>query len=396
LKVYFKYIIILFCTPGFFSCKQPKKINKYISLWRKDKIPYGDFYAYENLSSVFPRAIVSQNARSPQTFYYSTVNPEDSLVSLKTYIIISPSVVPEKDEVDALIHFAASGHQVFISALKLGDSLLDALHLKVNDSLSRGYGDSLSLSLYEPVGHHLVSYQYPGYCLDSYFDSFDTAYTQVLGRNQWGKPDFIRMGYRHGGAIFIHLAPMAFSNFFLLHRQNKSYYDFALSYLPKKTTEVLWDDYFRYKRRAAFSALDFILNNRSLKWAFWLIIGLFLLLYVFESKRKQRALVNMPAPGNASVDFVKTVGRLYLQQKNNQNLATKMIAAFLEHVRTTYHIPTSALNDEFSKRLALRTGKEPDEVAKLVDAIHEARMQNDLSDGDLMNLQQHMEHFYKL
>jgi hypothetical protein len=377
------------------SCNRQKKLNKFISLWRKDKIPYGTFYAFENLPSLFPKASISQNTLSPQTFYYDTVSADDSSAPLETYIIIGPRVIPEKAEVESMIRFAASGHQLFISALNFGDSLLEALHVKVSDSLSRGFSDSLRLSLYEPGHHDPVKYFYPGFCLDAYFVSIDTAHTQVLGRNNLGKPDFIRIAYRHGGAIFVHLAPMAFSNFFLLYHQNKSYYDFALSYLPKKTSEVLWDDYFRYHQRDDFSALQFILSNRSLKWAFWLIISLFLLLYVFESKRKQRALVRIPAPGNPSVDFVKTVGRLYLQQKNNQNLAMKMITAFLEQVRSSYHIPTAMLNDDFSKKLALRTGREPDETRKLVASIHDARMKSVLTDRELMDLHQQIELFNK-
>ncbi|MFI5195203.1 MAG: hypothetical protein ACHQD7_14150, partial [Chitinophagales bacterium] len=194
---------------------------------------------------------------------------------------------------------------------------------------------------------------------------------------------------------FVHLAPMAFTNFFLLHKQNKSYYDIAFSYLPRETKELFWDNYFRNKQTENFSALHFMLSNRSLRWAFWLIIGLFLLLYTVESKRKQRALSCRPALGNPSVDFVKTIGRLYLQQKNNQNLAIKMITAFLEHVRLNYHMQTSELNDDFSKKLAMRTGMDPGTVNRLVGSIHYARMKSALTDQELMDLQQQMEVFNK-
>ena len=91
--------------------------------------------------------------------------------------------------------------------------------------------------------------------------------------------------------------------------------------------------------RESFSALHFILSKRSLRWAFWLtLILLFLLMFLVESKRKQRPIAEIPALRNASEDFVKTVGRLYFQQKNNQNLAAKMVAAFLENIRSTYNL----------------------------------------------------------
>jgi hypothetical protein len=383
--------MLFFCMIAVSSCMNHKKLNKYISLWRKDKIPYGTYYAFQNLPSIFPKASIITNSLSPQSFYYDSVVQGDNNSTLKAYIIIGPRVVPQEAEVESMIRFAASGHQLFISSLVFGDSLLDALHLEISDSLSRGSGDSLRLNLYEPVNHNALQYIYPGYCRDAYFVSFDTVHTQVLGTNDLGKPDFIRIPYRHGGAIFLHLAPLAFSNFFLLHRQNKSYYDFAFSYLPKETTEVIWDDYFRYEQRNNFSALRFILGNRSLKWAFWLVIFLFLLLYIFDSKRKQRALLSLAPPGNASVDFVRTVARLYLQQKNNHNLALKMITAFLEQVRSAYLIPTSVLNDDFTKKLALRTGRDSEKIRKLVGSIHGVRMKTELTDQELMDLHQQME-----
>src|SRR5260221_4004882 len=89
----------------------------------------------------------------------------------------------------------------------------------------------------------------------------------------------------------------------------------------------------------------FILSNRSLRWAFWLTLVLFLLIFLVESKRKQRAIAEIPKLRNASEDFVKTVGGLYFQQKNNQNLAIKMTHAFLENIRSDYNIPTSILDE---------------------------------------------------
>ncbi|MDP4249293.1 MAG: hypothetical protein Q8918_04185 [Bacteroidota bacterium] len=375
------------------SCTRQKKINPYVSLRPKDRIPYGTLYAFENLPALFPKASIVENKLSPKTFYYDTTDPGNGRVYLKTYIIIGRNIVPDKEELESMVRFAASGHQVFMSSLHFGGSLLKTLNLKINES--RSGDDSLRLSLYEPQRHGSLNYIYPGYCLDAYFESFDTAHTLVLGRNYMGKPDFIRIAFRRGGAIFVHLAPMAFTNFFLLHKQNKSYYDFAFSYLPKETNELMWDDYFQDKQMENFSALQFILGNRSLKWAFWLVVCLFVLLYILESKRKQRVLAARETPGNPSVDFVKTIGRLYLQQKNNQNLAIKMIAAFLEHVRLTYHMQTSMLNDDFSGKLALRSGVDRDTVRKLVDSVHYARMRNALTDQELMDLHQQMQIFNK-
>jgi hypothetical protein len=257
---------------------------------------------------------------------------------------------------------------------------MNMLHLNEGEN-AYAEGDSTDMNLLDSSGNEWTKFSYPGFSMDPYFDAIDTGHTTILGKDIAGKPDFIKIHYAHGGAIFIHLNALAFSNFFLLHGRNKSFYDLALSRLPANTGVVEWSDYFRYSRNTEnFSALHFILSKRPLRWAFWLTILLFLLMFLVESKRKQRPIPEIPALRNASEDFVKTVGRLYFQQKNNQNLAEKMVAAFLEYIRSTFNLPTSVLNEEFAHKLAFRTGRPTSEILQLFRSIHEARLKADLSD----------------
>jgi hypothetical protein len=116
---------------------------------------------------------------------------------------------------------------------------------------------------------------------------------------------------------------------------------------------------------------------------------------LIESKRKQRAIAQIPMPRNASEDFVKTVGRLYFQQKNNQNLAAKMITAFLENIRSNYNLSTSLLNEDFAHKLAFRMGRPVTEIMRLIHSIHEARLNPDLADQELMDLHQQINQFTK-
>jgi hypothetical protein len=386
-----RYPALIYCLLclGCSGSKQ-KTLDRRISLWRMDRIPYGTKYAHDNLSFIFPHADIRTSSGFP--VLYPSENPDDTIRAL---IVICPLFIPEPEEMNSIIRFAASGNQVFISARYFGDTVMDMLHLVRGENLYRE-GDSTEVSLLDPVHREWAKFDYPGYSHDDYFESMDTAHSRVLGRDIKGNPDFIRISYAHGGAIFIHLNPLLFSNFFLLHDGNKSYYDRALSWLPVKTGVVEWSDYFRYGRRADhFSALRFILGNRSLRWAFWLTILLFVLMFLVESKRKQRPVAEIPALRNASVDFVKTVGRLYFQQKNNQNLAVKMVTAFLENIRSNYNLPTSVLNEEFAHKLAFRTGRPFHEIMELIRLIHDSRLKPDLSDKEIMDLHQQMNHFNK-
>jgi hypothetical protein len=373
------------------SVKNQKRLDARVSLWRMDKIPYGTKYAYDNLPFIFPGADIRTSSRFPALFYGE--NKDDTARSL---IIVSPRFAPEPDDMKSIIRFAADGNnQVFISAFSIGDTVMSLLHLKRSLFFNVG-GDSSEVSLLDPVHNRWVKFNYPGYSYDSYFESIDTGYTMILGKDLNDRPDFIRISFAKGGAIFIHLNPFVFSNFFLLHGRNKLYYDLALSYLPVRTQVVEWSDFFRYTRKTdSFSALRFILSKRSLRWAFWLTLLLFLWMFIFESKRKQRPVSEIPPLRNASEDFVKTVGRLYFQQKDNQNLAGKMITVFLENIRSAYNLSTSILNDEFARKLAFRTGRPEKEIIQMIQLIHEARLNPDLSDQELMDLHQQISQFTK-
>jgi hypothetical protein len=372
------------------SCNRPKKLDRRVSLWRMDKIPYGTKYAFENLAYIFPKARIFTGNKFPALFQ----RPGDD-DTIRCLIIISPQFIPEEDEMNSLIRYAAGGNQVFISALYFADTVFNMLHLKERENLY-AEGDSTQISVVDGTGSNWFSYSYPGYSMDPYFEAFDTVHTKILGTDVKGDPDFIKIPYAHGGAIFIHLNPLAFSNFFLLHATNKSYYDRAFSWIPVKTGVIEWSDYFRYSKNTEnFSALHFILGSRSLRWAFFLSLILFLILFLVESKRKQRPISEIPALRNASEDFVKTVGRLYLQQKDNQNLAEKMVTAFLEHIRTTYNLSTSELSEDFALKLAFRAGRPVSEIKELVRSIRELRINADISDQKLMDLHQQFNQFTK-
>jgi hypothetical protein len=381
------FILVLACLGC--ACNHQKILNKRVTLWRMDPIPYGTKYAFDNLPMIFPDADIRTSRNIPQLL--QNVSSDDTL---RTLMVVSGRFDADSDEMNALIRFASFGNQVFISCQELGDSVSGMLHLKWTVSFDP-FKDSAQCSILNPASGQYDEFGYPGYGMDSYFEAIDTGFAEVLGKNSEGKPDFIRIPFPQGGAIYLHLNPFAFTNFFLLHRENKSYYDLALSNLPAKSKVVEWSEYFRYSKNGNFSAFHFIKSNRSLRWAFWLTLVLFGILFLVDSKRKQRPITEIPALQNASVDFVKTVGRLYFQQKNNQNLAIKMITAFLENVRSAYNLSTSMLNDEFIQKLAFRTGIPINQIQHLVYTIHEIRMNPHVSDPEIMDLHQQINQFNK-
>lgn len=380
-----------------------KKLNERVSLWRNDKIPYGTFYAYKNLQRIFPSANIEISRKSPDKYrglgFGETIENYDVSEEKSAHIIISPQVQPDEDELKAMFNYVTEGNHVFISSFNISKDLLDSLHLKVGMlSGYYNYSDSLTVNITNPATYDSLSFSYPGKAMDNYFVSMDSSITNILGRNENSEVNYVRITYESGGSVSIHLAPLAFSNFFLLHRANKEYFDNALSYLPHDIQVITWDDYFRTRaadQKNRFSKLSAFLNNNILRWAFWLVVLLFTIIYLFESKRKQSIVPIIAPVKNASLDFVKTIGRLYYQRKDNKNLAIKMSAHFLDNVRNRYNLPTSILNEDFENRLAYKSDYDKTAISDIVYSIKTIPDQPSITDEELMAFNNKLEKFIK-
>jgi len=365
-----------------------------VTLWRKDKLPYGTYIAYESLPYLFPNAEISVNRKDIASL--SQKDGKKALIFIGYYADADPS------DLNALLNFVGEGNHAFISAFYFGDTLLRALNVRLGkDTLAFSDKDSLRLSVYQPVTNDSFSYAYPGFAFDGWIDSLDSKYATVLGRDEKGRPDLLKFSYKGGGTLFLHFAPMAFTNYFLLHKNNKAYYDNVLSYIPESVNEVIWDESFRYNRRKDFSKLNYILNSKnpagqsSLSWALWLLLFLFLLIYFFESKRRQRIVPIIAPLRNTSLDFVTTIGRLYYQRRDNQNLAAKMATHFQDYIRTKYNIPVHLSDPAFVERLSYRTGINKDFLQTLAKDILYVQQDEGVTDGVLLQLNQKLDEFYK-
>ncbi len=371
------------------SCqvKREKQIDRRITLRRRDKLPYGTKVAFDGLPHLFPNATITVNDK-PLSGLSSTEGK-------KVYLIIAGGIDPTPAQINSLLDFVGEGNHIFISARRYGDSLLHTLGLKASyDYMRFGPMDSLQVSIHQPLTGDSLNFAYPGDSFDGWVNSYDRQYTTVLGRDHLGRPDFVRFNYKGGGTLYLHFAPLAFSNFFLLHKHNIAYYQDALSYLPSTIPAVVWDNYI-IAPKSGKSTLSYIMNQPALAWAFWLILLLALLVYLFESKRRQRPIPVILPLQNTSLDFVRTIGRLYFQRRDNHNLATKMVAHFQDQVRSRYNLNATSLDDDLVVRLAHRTGYQPEVLSKLIGYMRTLPSKAYVPDTELMDFHGQLEAFYK-
>ncbi len=172
--------------------------------------------------------------------------------------------------------------------------------------------------------------------------------------------------YRFGkGNIYIHTEPLFITNYYLLHQGGKVYAENTFSYLQDR--ETIW-----FKDNSEFvssSIMRFVLSKPALKYAWWLLFGGLLLFVIFNAKRKQRVVPVIEPLQNKSVEFVKSIGNLYLQEGDFHDMMAKKAQYFLHRVRLDLLIETQDLDEVFTRRLHLKTGASFDEIKEAVDLI---------------------------
>jgi hypothetical protein len=220
-----------------------------------------------------------------------------------------------------------------------------------------------------------------------------------------GDPNFIRLK-AGAGNLFVHLSPLAFSNYFLLHKQNFEYYEKALSLVSPNIEKVAWDEYYlnkrfydqnRDNRKGWFAVLLGMKNEEGkhpFRAAFWLLIGLLVVFVLMEMRRKQRYIPVITKPRNDSLDFVKTIGRLYYDRGDHKNLCRKMSAYFLEHVRQQYKLPTNDLSEDFIRNLHYKSGAGEDDIREIVTYIKYTEDSPQVNASDLRSFHKKLELFY--
>ncbi|TMI74763.1 MAG: DUF4350 domain-containing protein [Bacteroidetes bacterium] len=396
-------IILVYTSRG----DRKKTLNERLSFRKKDKIPYGTYVAFENLHYIFPAARIVTNKQEPG--YWDSLDTDKPGQAL---IIVSPIFNADEFEIKKLIGFVEQGNDVFVSSAIISDdtkeilgcgiSYVDVYDLYPGADLLK---DTLQVSLTNPPFQRSFNYTYPGKRLDSHFFKVDSSITTVLGTSRGGDPNFIRL--RAGkGNLYVHLAPMVFSNYFLLRNRNIKYYEDVLSVMSPKTKKVAWDEYYLNKRWSSGSGSDdrsgaqdkgwwgTLFKFKGLRWGLWVFLLLLLLYTLLEMRRKQRPIPVIAKPRNDSLDFVKTIGRLYYDKGDHGNLCRKMASYFLEHVRNRYKLPTAVMNEEFIKQLQFKTGVSEEEIRGIVYFIRDMDMAPAITDHQLQFFHKQLESFY--
>lgn len=363
---------------------EPEEVDWTKSFAKKDKIPYGGYIIYDIVPDLFPdyevvlKELPIYNVLKDK-YYYAT-----------NYVFINTYFYPDRLDTEYLLDYVAKGNNVFIATFGIYGPLSDSLRIKTFDEFFSEDSVNINFSLAELKSKNGYSYFRGNF--ENYFSEFDTTLVQILGKNQNNNVNFIRIRYGNGN-FFLNTVPLAFTNYHLLNSDNNEYVYKALSHLPLQKT--FWDDYYKDGNKYTASALQYILSQRSLKWAYYIILVSVVLFIFFYGRRRQRIIPVIPPLTNTTVEFVETVGNLYYQQKDFKNIAEKKISYFLDHIRNKYFIKTSSFDHETIQKIADKTSLSTGKIKSILREIEEINHSQKITEEDLVNINYQIEKFYE-
>lgn len=414
-----KIISYIICLPALLviGCNQQDKrpMPPLSETYKKeDTKPFGSYVAYNHLKKLFDNRYI-ETTKEPFNHVWREIEAYSTDTQYSLYFLLAKNIELSDDEAIAMVDFIKAGNDMFIAADYIDSRFLDRIKCeteRLDEIVSEVHGQMRETYVSMDFGSDFKTpaYKYYFYPFLNSFSGYDSSNTRVLGVNEAGKPDYIIM-FIGKGRLYLHAAPRAFSNYFLLTNNNYHYLENVLSYLRFEPKNIYWDEYYKTKTISRgkktggsgggsgndnkFSSFNVIKNNPPLMWAFWLAVIALLLYILVNIKRRQRVINEIKTNTNSTVVFTETVGRLYLQKKNNNNIAEKMITYFYQHIRNSYFLNTTVVNDEFINTLSRKSGVSTEMTKKLFEKIEEINAGENVNDIELLRLNELIQNFYK-
>ena len=353
-KIYAFIFIIIMVILALFEVNKKEVID-----WRKnfdvnEKSPFGLFVFNQEAKDLFKNNLKKIDVTAYDYYNQNKKKPHNILVIESEIDIQSWKKI--LDEV-------SKGSNAMLIMSKMPKEISDSIGF-YDSQLSFEETNVLKLTDKKYLNDFIKLDKFPSGRGFSYIKPNVEALGKTVEEDNTDQVNFIKTKFGKG-SIYVHCEPLFLTNYYLLQSGNTKYAQDIFSYLDDK--ETLWFVEANTKESQFF--MRFILGNPALKYAWWLLLGGLILFIFFNAKRKQRIVPIIEPLKNTSVDFVKSIGNLYLQEGDFHDMMAKKAQYFLNKVRLDLLIDTQNLDEEFEKKLQLKTGKSPEIIKKAVILI---------------------------
>lgn len=393
-----QWIIIFVALSITFSCNDAErnKIDERYTLKLKDDSPFGGSAFYRLVQQQYPYE--TENYNLPFSKWYAEeYNNYDADYPI-VYIITAPRLMAWKADAEAMQSFVADGNTLVLAADYFTSDLMDAFgfeHRDINEMsptrfpfeshtagtryTQKNLKDSVALKKYE----YFYTEMRNSFSLEESVITYDT-----LGFNNLLRPDILRYHFEDGELILFTNA-RALSNYFLLTADNLAFGQDVINFLPADVYQLVYDNFYSsniFRQPPDKSIFAAFLQKPALRWAFWIIVVGSLLWLLLSLRRKQRMMPVKVTNTNESIAFTKTIANLYLNSKDNKNIALKMIAHFIEILRQRYYLPLSLNDPKAAAQVAAKTGVNQELAESLFMQVAMVQAAFEVSDEELMKL----------
>jgi hypothetical protein len=377
----------------YFIISGDDEINWGVTYNPESKDPYGTY--------IVEKLVKQSDQFSSYTFLkdstYKEVQSDNS--AYDNYVFIGGTYFAKSRDIDTLISYLQRGNNVFISAEEFDKDLTEALvenaaydefyeepYEELNVSIE--YTTNVKVNTTNPSLSTELNYIYEfdtlpygwAYFNQDFINQFTGRKIEIIGeleslQNLGNKqPNLIKIQIGKG-AVYLHSTPMLFTNLHQLKNENQDMAARLLGQLGGGKT--YWADFNRKPHyddlnneyndpsKPDESALEFILSEPSLRWAYYLALLGLLLYLILGAKRKQRAIPVLPSMENTSIEYAEVVSQLFFKQQNHLKLIDLKMDLFKQYIRERYRIKTPSTKDEFEPffvRLSTISGIPVDDI----------------------------------
>lgn len=369
--------------------------------------PYGTLFIQKLLSTYRPGLKFILNDQKP---LHQVLDSSERKTGAD-YVFIGQNIFLDTADTKALLNFIYSGNDAFIATVNLPFDLIDPIFvpeceseifLETNDTLSITQ-NFYNTRLKNDRGYR-YAYRFGKTDLPYFWNTLNpevfcdsTKSITPLGFIYPGKVNFFRLS--HGkGQLYIHTNPIVFTNYFLTKSDKAEYASGVFSHL--NADSIIWDEFskaeFATKNNAPqVNPIAYILENDSLRYAWWLMLGGAFLYTVFTAKRKQRIIPVLEPKSNTSLEFVNMISALHLENGNPHDIARKKVKYFNYFIKAKYGIHTQDLNETHLKRLSAKSKVSLSDLQLVANEVDSVHRQPYYDETMLMELYKTLETFYK-
>lgn len=425
-------VAIIIVIAGYYLLKDTFTEWDY-NLDKSKKNAYGTFLTYELLKEKYKKEGFTEIDKS-------VIESFRKLKKNKTYNYVFINEQPNYDSatLDTICKFANAGNTVFISCESLygqfSDSILfDNYHLKLTtayNNLYYKYTDSFftenkvsTFNFSHPTLQDKKGYDYyvmnRADTLNTYFLNFEAIpdseiihpiiETNSISFGAYEKTYDVGLNFailKHGkGQFVILLTALPFTNYFMRSEKGLEYAEKIFAHLPNQAT--IWDNVsheYNFKNNKnknhgdssyGDSPLYFIIQNRQLRWAWYLTILGILIYALFHAKRRQNIIPIIEPKENNSLKYVETIGQLYFHEEEHLEIANEMRLQFMNFIRQKYYLKTNEIDETFLQQLALNSAIEIEKIQLIFNEFKDILKIKSINQKKLQYLNNLLENFYK-